>query len=103
MGSYFQKMREKMTEIMSLNELITNVYYPAYSKYFTISEIETLTAFYESPIGQKYVSSIPAIMQESMTIINQKYTPQLQKIAFKLVQEEMEKIKPEIEKIRKNK
>lgn len=99
--NYFQKMRTKITGVMSLNELIANVYYPAFSKQFTVSEIEEITAFYESPIGKKYVSSMPSIMQESMALINQKYTPQLQKISLKLIEEEMDKIKPEIEKLQK--
>lgn len=101
MKNYFQKMKVKITSVMSLNELITNVYYPAFSKQFTVTEVEQITAFYESPIGQKYISAIPSVMQESMAIINQKYTPQLQKISLKLIEEEMQKIKPEVEKLQK--
>jgi len=101
MKNYFQRMKVKINEVMPLDELISNVYYPVYSKHFTVAEIEELIAFYESPIGQKYISVTPTLMQESVAIMNQKYTPQLQKIGFKLAEEEMEKIKPELEKLRK--
>jgi hypothetical protein len=103
MGSYFQKMRAKTAEALPLNELIADVYYPAFSKQFTVEEIDELATFFESPLGKKYISSLPIAMQESFTLINQKYMPQLQKISAKLAEEEMQKIKPEIEKIMKKK
>src|SRR5208337_1724838 len=53
MESYTQKMRKKAAEVMPLKELIDNVYYPVLSQHFTVSEVEELIAFYESPIGQK--------------------------------------------------
>jgi hypothetical protein len=99
--NYFPKMKVKITSVMPWNELITNVYYPAFSKQFTVSEVEEITKFYESPIGKKYVSAMPTIMQESLTLINQKYAPQLQKISSKLIEEEMKKINQEAENIQK--
>jgi hypothetical protein len=71
------------------------------STHFTVSEVEELIKFYESPLGQKYVSSAPTIMQETSVLINQKYVPQLQKISTKVAEEEMKKIKPELEKLQK--
>lgn len=92
MESYIQKMRKKATEVMSLNELIDNVYYPALSKHFTVAEVEELIKFYESPVGQKYISVTPTVMQESSALINQKYMPPLQKISVKVAEEELKKI-----------
>jgi hypothetical protein len=101
MGSYVKRMKVKITEVIPMNELINNVYYPAFSKHFTVAEIKELIAFYESPIGQKFISTTPTVMQETGTIMNEKYAPQLQKIGIKLAAEEIEKIKPEIEKLQK--
>lgn len=101
MASYVQKMRKKAAEVMTLDELINNVYYPALSKHFTVPEVEELIKFYESPVGQKYISVSPIVMQESSAVINQKYMPQLQKISIKVAEEEMNKIKPELEKLQK--
>ena len=86
---------------MPVNELINNVYYPAFSKHFTIEEIKEITAFYETPTGQKFISTTPTVMQESATIMNEKYAPQLQKIGDKIAEEELKKIKPDIEKLQK--
>ncbi len=103
MESYVKKMKVKITEVMPLNELINNVYYPTFSKHFTLAEIKELITFYESPIGQKFISTTPTVMQESTTIMNEKYTPELKKIGGKIAEEELKKIKPELEKLQKNK
>jgi hypothetical protein len=101
MGSYVKRMKVKIGEVMPLNELINNVYYPAFSKHFTIEEIKEITAFYETPTGQKFISTTQTVMQESATIMNEKYALQLQKIGSKIAEEELKKIKPEIEKLQK--
>jgi hypothetical protein len=101
MGSYVKRMKVKIAEVMPLNELINDVYYPAFSKHFTVAEIKELIAFYESPIGQKFISTTPTVMQESTTIMNEKYTPELQKIGSKIAEEELKKIKSDIEKLQK--
>ena len=37
-----------------------------YAKRFTLAEIEYLAQFYRTPIGQKYLSELPAITQEAL-------------------------------------
>ncbi|HEX7455946.1 MAG TPA: DUF2059 domain-containing protein [Candidatus Nanoarchaeia archaeon] len=101
MGSYVKRMKVKITEAMPLNELINDVYYPVFSKHFTVAEVKELTAFFESPIGRKFISATPTAMQEAMSIMNEKYTPQIQKIGVKVAEEELKKVKPEIEKLQK--
>ena len=39
---------------------------PIYAKYFTHDEIKQLLAFYRTPLGEKLIATLPAIMQESM-------------------------------------
>jgi len=41
---------------------------PVYQKHFTKNELEALTAFYSSPIGQKVLREMPALMAESMEV-----------------------------------
>jgi hypothetical protein len=41
---------------------------PLYDKYYTIEDLKALNAFYESAVGQKVLSSLPQITQESMKI-----------------------------------
>lgn len=39
---------------------------PIYAKYYNREEIEQLITFYQSPLGQKMVSTSPAVVQDSM-------------------------------------
>ncbi len=38
---------------------------PVYDKYYSEAEIDQLTAFYKSPLGQKMVASMPTMMEET--------------------------------------
>jgi uncharacterized protein len=37
---------------------------PAYQKHFTKGDIEAMNAFYSSPVGQKVLEELPAVLQE---------------------------------------
>ncbi len=55
--------------MFTANEL-TELVVPIYDKHFEIAELEALLAFYQSPTGQKLLSKMPAVMQESVGIGN---------------------------------
>jgi hypothetical protein len=40
---------------------------PIYNKYFSIEEVEALTRFYQTPLGQKALSVLPQSMIEMQT------------------------------------
>jgi hypothetical protein len=44
-----------------LNDMI-----PVYQRHFTKSEIDALTTFYSSPVGQKFLHEMPAVTAETM-------------------------------------
>ena len=46
-----------------LNDMI-----PIYQRHFTKSEIDGLTTFYSSPVGQKFLHEMPAVTSESMQV-----------------------------------
>lgn len=50
--------------------------YVAYGKYYTTEEIKGLTAFYKSPVGQKYIKVQDQVGQEVVGGLMQKYMPQ---------------------------
>ncbi len=101
MESYTQKISVKAKEVMSLSDLIDDVNCPVLSKHFTVSEVEELIKFFESPVGKKYTAAAPLLLQEQIAIINQKYVPQLKKISDKVAADEMKKIMSELEKLQK--
>jgi uncharacterized protein len=41
---------------------------PVYRKYWSLEDVEQLTAFFESPLGKKMSETQPLIMGESMTV-----------------------------------
>jgi hypothetical protein len=60
-AEFWDRFRKKLNE----NELAA-LSIPIYDKYFTIEDINGLIAFYETPIGQKSIATMPQVMQESM-------------------------------------
>lgn len=98
MDSFLKKLRVEIKKLMPFDELVTNIYIPVYAKHFKIEEIKEITSFYKSPVGQKFISVVPTLMQESMTMVNQKYTLQLQEISGKIAKQEFAKIKEKIKR-----
>ena len=41
---------------------------PVYEKYYTTEDLKAVNAFYESPAGQKILSTLPQVMQETVKI-----------------------------------
>jgi len=101
MFAYIEKIKEGIVAEMPFQELVDNVYYPIYSKYFHVSDIEEIIQFYESKVGQKFVSMSPILMQESVTGFNQQYGPKLRELSSRIADEEFAKIKPELDKLEK--
>ena len=77
-GQMFSMFREKMKEVpedywkraednFNTSELIALIV-PLYDKYYTMEDLKALNAFYESATGQKVLSTLPLITQESMKI-----------------------------------
>ncbi|MDO9154389.1 MAG: DUF2059 domain-containing protein [Paludibacter sp.] len=64
-----EKLKNLEDEMMktSMKEL-TDLLIPIYQKYITISDINEMIKFYESPVGKKFANNNPAITQESMKI-----------------------------------
>lgn len=61
--SFWEKVQKKM-DTRELQEKII----PIYDKYYTIEDLKAINAFYETPVGQKVLSTLPQIMQESIKI-----------------------------------
>jgi len=47
---------------------LINMIIPIYDKHYSKEDLEGLTTFYESPLGQKVIASIPQITSESMQV-----------------------------------
>jgi uncharacterized protein len=59
------KMMDDMFKNMPWDEMIQAMV-PAYQKHFTKGDIDSLVTFYSSPIGQKVLRELPAVMTDAM-------------------------------------
>ncbi len=57
------RLRKKFREADFLSPLV-----PLYDKYYSDDDIKELIAFYETPLGQKYLKVAPQINTEGMTV-----------------------------------
>lgn len=61
--AHFKRAMDDLLKNMPVDE-ITQAMIPAYQQHFTRSDIEAMNAFYSSPVGQKVLQQLPAVMQE---------------------------------------
>ncbi len=71
MGTFKTTMPQVPTEFWDnfrgkvKGEDLVDLIVPIYNKHFTYDEIQGLIQFYKTPIGQKFIETLPAISQES--------------------------------------
>lgn len=61
-GEFWIEFKRQISE-----DVFANMILPIYDKHYTHQEIIELIAFYQTPIGQKTITVLPQITQESMT------------------------------------
>jgi len=57
----------KFQQKMNTRDLIEKII-PVYDKYYTIEDLKAINAFYETSTGQKVISALPQLMQETLKI-----------------------------------
>jgi uncharacterized protein len=58
---------KSLDENFDMNELLEMII-PIYDKYYTLEDLKAVNAFYSTPAGQKILSTLPQVMQESMQV-----------------------------------
>jgi hypothetical protein len=61
--THFKKLMDDLIKGMPIDE-ITQAMIPSYQQHFTKSDIAAMNSFYSSPVGQKVLQQLPAVMQE---------------------------------------
>jgi len=74
-AKFVQVMREEMTW-----DKLRPLYVQIYQESFTQEEIDGLIAFYESPAGVAFIEKMPVVMQKSMSIMQSRMAPMLEKM-----------------------
>jgi hypothetical protein len=65
MDAFIKEMVQKIYSNMPFEELL-QAQIPVYQRHFTRAEIQQMTQFYSSPVGQKFLTEMPTVVSESM-------------------------------------
>ncbi|ALL66041.1 putative signal peptide protein [Paraburkholderia caribensis MBA4] len=68
--------------------------YDAYAKYYSVQEINDLTAFYKSPTGRKFIQVQDQVGRDVVNGLMQKYMPQSIKATRDQADKEVASVKP---------
>jgi len=60
---HMKKAMDDLIKNMPVDDIVQAMI-PAYQKHFTKGDIQAMNAFYSSPVGQKVLEELPAVMQE---------------------------------------
>lgn len=85
-----EKLSQEMPKVVAaLNELLSDPAIfqemmaemgPLYARHFTTDEVRQMAAFYRSPLGAKILTTMPAVVNESMALGQKVMIPRIQKM-----------------------
>jgi uncharacterized protein len=83
------KYRDRVIKKIDVNQLIDQVSYPIYDKYFTTSELRDIIGFYNSATGKKAIAVLPQVVGDSMKRTNEILLPKMTSIMTEIIAEEL--------------
>ena len=92
---FSKRFRELYPQRVNLEQVMEQLYYPLYSKYFTEDELRDLVIFYKSPTGKKSIMVMPQLMQESMQKSSELLNPKLIQLVNEIMEEEKKRLEEE--------
>lgn len=78
-------IHKTISDPVLLDEMVAELV-PVYARNYTTAEIKQLAAFYQSPLGQKMLATMPKVMGESMEVSNRLMAPRMQKLMVEAMQ-----------------
>ena len=91
-----KRLMDRMMQKLNYNELINEIAYSVYDKYFTLEELKDLTAFYKSPTGQKSLKLMTPIMTDTMTATHERVMPKMMIVIKEMMDEDKAEIEQKI-------
>lgn len=88
----FARYRELLPQRLNLSEILEQVSFKVYDKYFTTQELNDIIGFYRTPAGKKALSVLPQVMEESTSMTGRLITPKVKDIVAEIVIEERRRI-----------
>lgn len=88
-----KSFRERLPQRIDIGQVIEEISYSLYDKYFTEEEIRDLISFYKTSTGKKSLSILPQLFAESIRLAGEKLSPVLNRLVTEIVAEEKERMK----------
>jgi hypothetical protein len=84
----FRRFKELMPQRINFAEVMEQMFYPIYDKFFTEEELKDLVAFYKSTTGQKSIEVMPQLMQDAVQRSSQALNAKVMELVTEVMQEE---------------
>ncbi|HSF23858.1 MAG TPA: DUF2059 domain-containing protein [Blastocatellia bacterium] len=84
----FRRFKELMPQRINFTEVMEQMFYPIYDKFFTEAELKDLVAFYKSPTGQKSIGVMPQLMQDATRRSSMALNERVMDLVTEVLQEE---------------
>ncbi|HEX8290084.1 MAG TPA: DUF2059 domain-containing protein [Pyrinomonadaceae bacterium] len=91
-----KRLMDRMMQKINYNELVNEIAYSVYDKYFTLEEVKDLSAFYKSPTGQKFLKQMTPIMTDMMTMMHERVMPKMMIVIKEMMDEDKAEIEQKI-------
>ena len=78
-----QFMDDALEDPIPVNDLI-DAMVPVYQRHLTRTDIDAVVAFYSSPVGQKMLREMPAMMSEGMQAVNEITQKHMEKVMARI-------------------
>lgn len=69
-------------------EIYKSTYLEMYDKHFSKNELQSIMTFFNSPIGKKYLETMPKIDADAIKKISEKIDPKITELVNQLIEEE---------------
>jgi hypothetical protein len=87
-----RRFKELMPQRINFAEVMEQMFYPIYDKFFTEEELKDLVTFYKSTTGQKSIEVLPQLMQDAMQRSSQALNAKVMALVTEIMQEEKKNI-----------
>jgi len=87
-----KRLHELFPQRINLAQLVEDISYPIYDKYFTESELRDLITFYSSSTGRKSIELTPKLLVESLEKTSEIIVPKIQQLMKEVMNEELKRL-----------
>lgn len=74
---------------ISFQDIAEDVYYPLYAENFNEAQLQDMIDFYNTPTGQHTIAVMPQLVQDSMSLTQQRIMPTMIEVLQEVMAEEM--------------